>query len=602
MLPEGDTPSKELSISDFELESDPTPALVEERERKFGRYRLKYQIASGGMASVFLAGAAGAAGFEKPVAIKRMHPHLARRKAYVDMFLDEAKITSRINHPNVCQVFDFGEMDGAYYMAMEYLVGEPLSTVLAYVQKAKLQSSPKWLAIAARIMASVCEGLHASHELRDSSGQTLEVVHRDVSPSNIIVSFDGGVKVVDFGVAKARGRIHQTTTGTLKGKFSYMAPEQVRGQPIDRRADVWSVGVCLWEMLTCKRLFKRGSEMETLLAVGQGDIPSPSALNPVVPPSLSAIALHALERDVNNRYATTREVSRALEAWLRSQEQPAGMADIADFLASTLTREHASKVLFVQTAMRERSDDMMVAAAQTRVLGGGPATAVSNTPPAFSESKSHTRPIAGPEEVTSSKSTTTGGGPNVVALSAAATVLLAALVAAVIGVVYAFTNEDDTTPTATPLVDPPVPVTPDEPESEPEEVQPPEVEQETGLSDAERAELIRLREEAERLRQEREEAERLRREEEARQAQQAQQVRNTRSMRSPMTGPPGSLFLFGLAGARIQIDGRPRGVTPKMIEGLSPGRHSVVLQKDGQTREFGATISSGEVTRRRITF
>jgi serine/threonine-protein kinase len=582
-------PEEELSVSDFEMESDLTPAPVDAAHRKFGRYRLKYQIASGGMASVFLAGAAGAAGFEKPVAIKRMHPHLARRKAYVDMFLDEAKITSRINHPNVCQVFDFGETDGAYYMALEYLLGAPLSGILAQVKRRGAERSTGWHAIAASICASVSEGLHAAHELRDETGQSLEVVHRDVSPSNVIVTFDGGVKVVDFGVAKARGRIHQTTTGTLKGKFSYMAPEQVSGQSIDRRADVWSVGVCLWEMLTVKRLFRRDSEMETLMAVGQGPIASPAEENDTVPEALGRIALRALERDPNTRYQTSREMSRELEAWIRSQGQPAGMADIADFLAATLSNEHSSKVLFVQTAMRERSAED-VSAAETRVLEGTPSAAGPLTP--FSDSKSHTRPRIVAEEITSSATLKTrAASASPALLIAMAAVLFAALVVAIVAVVLAFRPDADPI-VATPLT----PSGAHAPVTAPESpVAMPEVATGDGADESPEAQNESLAEaQLERLRElEAREAERLRREEERR-TEDAQ-----RMTRPAMTTQPrGTLFLTG-GGAEVSIDGAARGRTPWRGE-LSAGRHSVVLEKNGQTRRLTVTIESGQTLVRPI--
>jgi serine/threonine protein kinase len=594
VLPEEDTPvddlpAEERSLSEFEAESDATPALVEERERKFGRYRLKYQIASGGMASVFLGGAAGPGGFEKPVAIKRMHPHLARRQAYVDMFLDEAQITSRINHPNVCQVFDFGETDGAYFMAMEYLLGEPLTTVLAHVKKGQLFESPVWHAVAARICASIGEGLHAAHELCDNNGRRMEVVHRDVSPSNIIVTFDGGVKVVDFGVAKARGRIHQTTTGTLKGKFSYMAPEQVSGKQVDSRADVWSMGVCLWEMLTCKRLFRRASEMETLMAVGKGPIPEPWVINPAVPEALGRIALKALQRDQSERYQSARNMSRELEAWLRTQEHPAGMSDVADFLSTTLTHEHSSKMLFVQTAMHERSNEVKVAAAETRVLEGTPSQTGSIPP--FSDSTSHTRPRIHEEEATGA---TAGAGPNRTLLFSMAGILLVTLIAAIIGVVLALTGGDSDTESAAST--PPEKLIAERPATDTE---PTEVEND-GREDGERLEAERLQalqaaaeenrlsdSEREELAQFRARAEQAERERAARASNMTQPM----GMAAPAARPPGTLMLTG-SGARVSIDGQGRGLTPWRGQ-LSPGRHAITLRKDGRSRRFNVTIITG---------
>ena len=380
--------------NDFESALEPTPAPVTDaREQHFGRYRLRYQIASGGMATVYLARAGGPAGFDKPVAIKRMHPHLARRPPFVQMFLDEARISSRVNHPNVCSVFDFGEVHGSYYMAMEYLVGEPLTVVLATLARTGEFDTPRWRALAARIVSDACEGLHAAHDLRDGEGRPMSVVHRDVSPSNLFVTFDGAVKVVDFGVAKAEGRLHQTTTGTLKGKFAYMAPEQVQGADVDRRADVWSLGVCLWEMLSCQRLFRRKTEMETMNAIIRDPIASPSELVEGVPEELSRITLRALSRDATKRHQSARELGRALASFLRKQDVPTGLPDLEEFMQRHLTREHTAKLEFVRTLMRgsDRSTDG-IAFRETALLDKGVDTSGADE---FGGTVSRTRPVAG---------------------------------------------------------------------------------------------------------------------------------------------------------------------------------------------------------------
>ncbi len=277
-----------------------------------GRYEMGAEIASGGMATVYLARMSGAAGFEKLVALKRVHPHLAKEDAFVDMFLDEARIASRIQHPNVCQVFDFGEADGEYFIAMEFLVGETLAKVQRSIAGSGFLHDPRRPFVAVRLIADACEGLHAAHELRGKGGELLDVVHRDVSPQNLFVGYDGNVKVVDFGIASASDRLHQTSSGTVKGKFAYMAPEQARGKRVDRRADVFALGVVLWELLAFQRLFRRDTPAETLVALMGEDIKPPSAVSPLAPPELDDIVLKALERDPDKRYQTARELGRDL--------------------------------------------------------------------------------------------------------------------------------------------------------------------------------------------------------------------------------------------------------------------------------------------------
>ncbi len=280
------------------------------------------------MATVYLAHAGGPGRFQKHVALKRIHAHLASRRDFVEMFHDEAAIAARISHPNVASVFDFGEENGVHYIAMEYLVGESLGRVLRACRKRK---SIDWSAhslLVARIIADVCEGLHAAHELRDDGGELLDVVHRDVSPDNVFVTYDGVVKLVDFGVASAKNRLTHTTTGTLKGKHAYMAPELLSEGGFDRRADLFSVGIVLWEALTLRRLFRRESEAKTLFAVVGDPIEPPSHLVPTMDPALDAIAMRALARDPTERYASGREISRDLRAYLLDQRADITAADI----------------------------------------------------------------------------------------------------------------------------------------------------------------------------------------------------------------------------------------------------------------------------------
>jgi len=223
------------------------------------------------------------------------------------MFFDEASIASRIDHPNVCTVFDFGEIDGTRYIAMEYIVGETLGHVLRRLGR---EGRHIPVAYASRIVADVAEGLHAAHELHGKDGELLGVIHRDVSPQNVFLAFDGTVRIVDFGIARAADRMHQTKTGVLKGKLSYMPPEQLRRTELDRRADVWALGVVFWELLTGRRLFKRDSEVDTMLAVERERIPKPSELRRGGPAEVDRIVMRALERERDDRYPTARALAR----------------------------------------------------------------------------------------------------------------------------------------------------------------------------------------------------------------------------------------------------------------------------------------------------
>lgn len=328
--------SDELVLDDADLTpmEAPVPKALSTSKR-LGRYVLSHEIASGGMATVNLARAEGPGGFEKVVAIKSMHAHLAKDRAFVQMFLDEARIASRIDHPNVCRVFDFGEAEGTHYIVMEYIVGE---TLVALHQRAfaraEPEERPRLSVYAAHIIADACEGLHAAHELRDEQGKLLGLVHRDVSPHNLFACYDGSVRLLDFGVAKVSGRPEETRSGVLKGKLAYMAPEQVRRQPVDRRADLWAMGVVLWELVTGQRLFRRASEVETLLAIERETPPLLREKCPTLAPELEAIVGRALAREPAQRYATAREMARDLNRFVGRSDEPVGVAEMAEWMES----------------------------------------------------------------------------------------------------------------------------------------------------------------------------------------------------------------------------------------------------------------------------
>ena len=319
---------------------------------RLGRFVLCEELGAGGMATVFLAKMELAAGLDRLVALKTIHRHLAKQKSFVDMFLDEARIASQISHPNVCAVYDFGETDGTYYLAMEYLAGEPLFEVVnhlvAHVEDEEvLEMLP---ALAARIVADACEGLHAAHDAHGPNGEPLGIVHRDVSPQNLFVTYDGAVKVVDFGCAKAVERVAETSAGTLKGKVSYAAPEQLRNSAVDARADVWALGVCLWEALTLSSLFWRENPTLTAAAVLEEPIPLASKERSWVPEEVARIAAKALERDPRKRYASAREMGRDLRQFIARSGFTLESAELAEWMGFLFEERKKARLALVARA------------------------------------------------------------------------------------------------------------------------------------------------------------------------------------------------------------------------------------------------------------
>ncbi len=278
-----------------------------------GRYRIVDELGVGGMASVHLARMDGPGGFQKWVAIKKIHPHLVEDESFVQMFLDEARVAARISHPNVATVFDLGKHEDTYWIAMEYLHGEPLREVMRRTEELGTAMPPE---IACRVIADAAEGLHAAHELLGKHGEKLGLVHRDVTPHNLFVTYDGVTKVVDFGIAKFSSRMSHTRAGTLKGKLAYMSPEQVHGEAIDRRTDVFALGVVLWELTTGQRLFRMESDLDTLAKVQECNVPRPSTLIRGYPVDLEKIVMKALSKNRGERFRTARELSRALQSLL----------------------------------------------------------------------------------------------------------------------------------------------------------------------------------------------------------------------------------------------------------------------------------------------
>jgi eukaryotic-like serine/threonine-protein kinase len=303
--------------------------------QRLGRYEVLGELAIGGMAEILLGRMAGPRGFERVVVIKRILPHLARQPAFVDMFLDEARTVARLHHPNVVHVQELVAEGSDLYMVMEYLDGE---SVAALERRLLVTGEPLDAGLAAHIVAEACRGLHAAHELGDGE-IPLDIVHRDVSPQNLFVSYDGVLKVLDFGIARSADRIARTEAGQVKGKLSYMSPEQCAGKVLDRRSDIFSLGTVLHELLTGRQLFKRSSDLLTFRAICEEPVPAPSALRDGVPASLDAVCARALQRRREDRYPTAAAMRADLLAAMAG-----GHTDLDGELARTMQRLFAARM------------------------------------------------------------------------------------------------------------------------------------------------------------------------------------------------------------------------------------------------------------------
>lgn len=286
---------------------------------RFGKYTLLRKLATGGMAELFLAIQKSVAGFEKLLVIKRILPSMNQDRAFIEMLLHEARIAATLSHPNIVQIFDVGQHDNQYFIAMEHVHGEDLRSIVRQMKKKDVLEFPLEHALA--IVLGMCAGLSYAHEKHELDGSALHIVHRDISPQNVVVTFTGDVKIVDFGIAKSDIRFaEQTKSGKLKGKVPYMSPEQARGESIDARSDVFSTGVVLFELTTGKRLFKGSSEYETLRLICERDYPRPSDIRFDYPPDLEQIVMKALAKDANDRYQSARAMQAELEAFVRRHQ------------------------------------------------------------------------------------------------------------------------------------------------------------------------------------------------------------------------------------------------------------------------------------------
>jgi serine/threonine protein kinase len=302
----------------------------------FGKYYLLERINVGGMAEVFKAKAFGVEGFERLLAVKRILPNIAEDEEFITMFIDEAKIAVQLNHANIAQIFDLGKVDDSYFIALEYVSGRDLRGIF---DRCRQLGEPMPIAQACFIIMKVCEGLDYAHNKRDAAGHELNLVHRDVSPQNVLISYEGEVKLIDFGIAKAAGKASKTQAGILKGKFGYMSPEQVRGLPIDRRSDIFSVGIVLYELLTGERLFVGESDFSTLEKVRNVEILPPSTYNRKIPEELERIVLKALAKDVDERYQNAIDLHDDLQAFMYSSGEFYARKDLAAWQKKTFAKE-----------------------------------------------------------------------------------------------------------------------------------------------------------------------------------------------------------------------------------------------------------------------
>jgi serine/threonine protein kinase len=304
----------------------------------FGRYMLLDRVAAGGMAEVWRAKISGSDDFQRIIAIKKILPHVAEDQDFISMFRDEAKITVQLQHSNIGQVIDFNKVGDVYYIAMEYIPGKDLKTIWNYQRK--IAQAPLDMGLACYICQQMADGLDYSHRKVDHLGQELIIVHRDVSPQNVLVSWDGEVKVIDFGIAKAAGKSGRTQAGVLKGKFGYMAPEQIRGVPLDGRADVFALGVVLYEMLCGKRAFQAKSDFALLEKVRKVKIVPPREVNPQIPRELEQILMKALAKNRDERYRWASDFSQDLQRFLLMSGKPPSRYELAEFLKIIFPTEH----------------------------------------------------------------------------------------------------------------------------------------------------------------------------------------------------------------------------------------------------------------------
>jgi serine/threonine protein kinase len=321
------------------------------------------------MAEVWRGKAFGAGGFERLVAIKRILPNIAEDDEFISMFIDEAKISVQLTHANIAQIYELGQITNSYFIAMEYIPGKDMRAIFDRCRK---KAEPAPIPLVAYCVSKMCEGLDYAHRKKDGMGRDLNIVHRDISPQNVLISYEGEVKVIDFGIAKAAGKATKTQAGILKGKFGYMSPEQIRGLNLDRRSDVFAIGVCLYEMLTGERLFVGDSDFSVLEKVRKAEVAPPSTYNRRIPEQLEKIVLKALARDVDERYQYASELGDDLQRFLITSESIFGRKDLMQYMKSTFAEDVEREKQRLQDYASIKPPDGMLSAIEAGFSGTSP--------------------------------------------------------------------------------------------------------------------------------------------------------------------------------------------------------------------------------------
>ncbi|WP_338864267.1 serine/threonine protein kinase [Myxococcus stipitatus] len=363
----------------------------------FGKYLLLDRINIGGMAEVWRGKQFGASGFERLVAIKRILPNIAEDEEFISMFIDEAKISVQLSHANIAQIYELGQITSSYFISMEYIPGKDMRAIFDRCRK---KGEPAPVPLVAFCISKMCEGLDYAHRKKDGMGRDMNIVHRDISPQNVLISFEGEVKVIDFGIAKAAGKATKTQAGILKGKFGYMSPEQIRGLPLDRRSDVFAIGVCLYEMLTGERLFVGDSDFSVLEKVRKAEVPPPSTYNRRIPEVLEKIVMRALAKDVDERYQYASELGDDLQRFLITSETIFGRKDLMQYMKSTFAEEVEREKQRLSDYADIRPPDGMLAALEA---GSGMGLGGMSPPPAAQPAPAPVpvvQPVASPPRAT----------------------------------------------------------------------------------------------------------------------------------------------------------------------------------------------------------
>jgi len=606
------------------LDASKAYSLVAMAAQPFDKYTLIGKLGHGGMAEVNLAVVEGKGNFRKLVVIKRLHRHLAMEPGFVDMFLDEARLAARLNHPNVVQTHEVGEWSDNHFLAMEYLDGQGLERLLR-ISGQRGEVVPYDLG--ARIVSDALDGLAYAHELTDFDGTPLNVVHRDVSPQNIFVTYNGVVKLLDFGIAKAATHVVETRTGVIKGKYAYIAPEQALAHELDQRADLWSMGVVLWEVLTGRRLFKSVNELATLQETLQGEIKLPSAFRPELPTELDTICMRALERDVDARYQSAQEMKDDLDRYLASVPKPPTTKHIA-----RLMRERFAEVIEVHketlsqclkaggtlgispsTIERLVEQPMITPTGMSPLAGAAASVTPTPTPAplvqALPPPPALPRGMEPPAAHEPSSPARGGKGGLVWKIAVVVALVLLAAVAALAVPLLGGEEEDGgaiarpvidvTAPVAQPSVaqpsvaqpvvePPPVieqqPAEQVEPAAMPDVVAPVEPTADTARASDERAGLTASERRRNRRPRERSEAPAAAEPEPA------------------PSGAPGFLTLVTTPWTRVRLGARDLGTTPLIRLELPPGTHTLHLEnpEQGISDTYRVTITSGETVTRRL--